>query len=398
MHIAYFDCFAGASGDMILGALLDAGLPLEALRQELAKLPVGGYQLVTEKVRRGGLSGTHLDIVLEREPKPLSPGEIINLISSSSLSPHLRQQGEAIFQRLIEAEAKVHGQLPEQVHFHEIGGLDALLDIMGAIIGLHLLGIEEVFASPLPGGAGTVATSQGVLPIPAPATLELIARAQAPVRPTADPGRGEVLTPTGAAILTTLASFETPTLYVEQVGYGAGSRDLKSIPNLLRVWIGQKAAEAKGELLLLETNIDDMNPEFYGYVMERLFEKGARDVWFTPIQMKKNRPGVMLSVLVAPEQEAVVAETIFRETSTLGIRTQPVQRHEVERKVFPFTSSLGPAAAKVKRLRDGLLALAPEYEVCRALAQKHGLPLPEVYRILQAEARERFLKEGKGTE
>jgi hypothetical protein len=378
---------------MILGALLDCGLSLELLTAELAKLPLRGYRISAQPARRGLITGTQVTVFSEGSaPEQRNLKAILDLIEKSNLSERTKERGALIFNRLAEAEAKVHRQPIDEVHFHEVGAVDAIVDVVGAVIGLELLGIEALFSSPLPAGSGTVQTQQGVIPVPAPATLELIASAKAPIRPTPRPELGELVTPTGAAIVTTLASFETPTLSLERIGYGVGARELAAIPNVLPMWIGERMAEGQ-ELLLLETNIDDMSPELHGYVMERLFERGAFDVWFTPIQMKKNRPAVMLSVLAPTELEGGMVETILRETSTLGVRVQPMGRHEVEREEYQFDSSLGQVGVKIKRIHGRRVGLSPEFEDCRRLALEHGLPLQEVYRTVTAEASTRLFEE-----
>lgn len=397
MKIAYFDCFAGASGDMILGALLDAGLPLEALQGELHQLSLKGFQLSAWKERRGALQGTRIRFDLEDTP-PVTRrlADILDLIAASALPEAVKEGATRVFRRLAQAEAKVHGLPLDKITFHEVGAIDSILDIVGAIVGLHRLGIEEVYASTLPLGRGSVQTAHGVLPVPAPATLELLAVAKVPVQPGL-PGEGECLTPTAAAILTTVARFEEPAMVLEGVGYGLGSRETPGLPNALRLCLGEKAAPSWQEgLILVETNIDDMNPELYGYVLERLFDQGARDVWFTPIQMKKNRPATMLSVLVSPKEEKQVVETLLRETSTLGVRCLPLRRHEAGRESLEFESSLGRAAVKVKRLGQAVLGIAPEYEACRLLALRHSLPLQEVYRLVEEEARQQLLSSGEG--
>ena len=399
MRIGYFDCFAGASGDMILGALVDAGLSPDALTTELAKLPLAGYRISAQPAQRGAIAGTQVTVSPDEPgltPEPRSWRQIQELIAASSLSPSVKERAASVFQRLASAEAKVHRVPIEEVHFHEVGAVDAIIDIVGTAIGLELLAVEAIFSSPLPVGSGVATCEHGLLPVPAPATLELVAMAGAPLRAsTASDVAGEVLTPTGAAIITTLASFERPSLVLERIGYGAGASDPPTLPNVLALWLGQQVASAgEPELLLIETNIDDMAPELYGYVLERLLAQGARDVWFTPIQMKKNRPATMLSVLAPTEVEGAMVETILRETSTFGLRIQDIRRHEAERQVLKFQSSLGQVAVKVKRLGGAVLGLAPEFEDCRQLALEHGLPLQEVYRLVTAEANARLLPHG----
>jgi uncharacterized protein (TIGR00299 family) protein len=388
---AYVDCFSGISGDMLLGALLDAGLPIGELRDELAKLNVPGWELRAERVTRAGIAATKAHVELADSPQPHRRlPDIIALLDESSLQAADRDRASRVFRRLADAEARVHGIGANDVDFHEVGALDAIVDITGGVIGLRMLGIEELFCSALPAGGGTVRGSHGVLPVPAPATLELIAMAGAPVAPSGGDRPMELVTPTGAAMVTELATFERPAMRVEAVGYGAGGRDPEGWPNVLRLWIGDAVATPQTSMLQIETNIDDMNPEIAGYVQELLFEAGAADVWLQPVQMKKNRPGMLLTVLCAAEREDVIARIILRETSTLGMRVTPVRRHEAQREIFEFASSLGPAAVKVKRLPGEPPRAAPEYEVCRMLARQHDLPLAEVYRIVEREALERL--------
>jgi len=376
---------------MMLGALVDAGLPLDSLIAELAGLPLAGYRISAQRASRGIITGTQVKVAIESSDGGRRLDDILGLIGKSSLSEKVKEQSALIFRRLAEAEAKVHCHPVEEVHFHEVGAVDAIVDVVGAAIGLEMLGIGALFSSPLPSGSGTVETAHGIIPVPAPATLELIAASGAPIRPTPRPELGELVTPTGAAIVTTVASFGNPTLSLERIGYGVGSRELATVPNVLPLWIGE-SLPSEGQPLLLETNIDDMSPELYGYVMERLFEEGALDVWFTPIQMKKNRPATMLSVLVLSEAEGKVVDAILRETSTLGVRVQRIARHESEREVIPFGSSLGKVMVKVKRFAGARVGLSPEFEDCRRLAREHSLPLQEVYRIVAAEASVQLLK------
>jgi hypothetical protein len=393
MRVAYLDCFSGISGDMLLGALIDAGASLEELRAELAKLPVAGYRVEAQETRRAGLRATKATVVLEeaRQPHRRLP-DILKLIDGSALPPFDKERAASVFRRLAGAEARVHGLPPDEVDFHEVGAVDAIVDVVGAAIGLRLLGIEALYCSALPAGGGVVTGEHGTLPVPAPATLELLATAGAPLAPPPD-APVELVTPTGAAIVAALARFERPALALRRTGYGAGARDTEARPNVLRLWLGEALAGRTGTMLLLETNIDDMNPELYGYAQERLFVAGAADVWFTPVQMKKNRPGVMVSVLCPLEREQAVVETLLRETSTLGVRAREVTRHEAERELFEFESSLGPAAVKMKRLPGQPPIAAPEYEPCARIARELGLPLQEVYRVVQEEAIRRFAEE-----
>jgi hypothetical protein len=289
-----------------------------------------------------------------------------------------------VFKALGEVEAKVHGSSMEDVELHEEGAVDALVDVTGCVVGLRLLGVQDVYASSLPLGHGEGKGSHGAFPLPAPATLELIARAGAPTVEGEGSG-GEMVTPTGAALLTTLGHFERPAMRVERVGVGAGGRDPADRPNILRVWLGETEPAGK-RMRLIETNIDDMAAELLAYTQEALLARGAADVWFTSIQMKKSRPAVMVSVLCQEALEADLVHILLRETSTLGVRVRDVSRYEAEREVFEFESSLGAAAVKVKRLPGEEPRVAPEYEVCRRIAQERALPLAEVYRIVATEA------------
>ena len=390
--IAYLDCFAGISGDMLLGALLNAGLSVDALRGELEGLGVAGWSLRDERVTRAGIAATkaHVDLAESPQPHRRLP-DILGLIERSTLGAADKQRVASVFERLAAAEARVHGVERESIDFHEVGALDAIVDITGCVVGLRLLGIERLYCSALPAGGGTARSAHGTLPVPAPATLELIAMARAPLSASSGDRPMEMVTPTGAALVTTLAAFERPAMHVSAVGYGAGGRDPEGWPNVLRIWVGEAIEPASPAMLLVETNIDDMNPEIYGYVQERLFAAGAADVWFQPIQMKKNRPGIMLSVLCGAEREDAMARILLRETSTLGVRVSPVSRHEAQRESFEFESSLGPAAVKVKRLPGEPLHVAPEYEACRRIAEASGMPLADVYRAIEREALARII-------
>ncbi len=389
-RVAYLDCFSGVSGDMLLGALIDAGVPDTALRAELEKLHVPGWRLEVGRVPRAGIAAVKADVVVtDPQPPHRRLRDVLAIVGASDLPERDRQRGAAVFEALAAAEGRVHGIAPDDVEFHEVGAVDAIVDVMGAIVGLRLLGVDELYASPLPAGTGVVRSAHGELPSPAPATLALLAAARAPVAGSHADAPFELVTPTGAAIVTTLASFERPAMRIESVGYGAGAREVEGRPNVLRLWVGERG-DRVGVMALIETNIDDLNPEVYAYVQERLFAAGAADVWFTPIQMKKNRPAVLLSVLCPLEREEACVRVLLRETSTLGVRVTEVRRHEAARETLAFESSLGPAEVKVKRLPGEPPRVAPEYESCRRLAEATGLPLTEVYRIVQREAEQRL--------
>jgi len=390
-RIIYFDCFSGCSGDMLLGALLDAGLSLDILKEELSKLDIHGYHLTAEKVKKAAITATKFDVVMDEHVHQhnRSLTDILNIIESSRLSERTKKESTAIFRRLGEAEGKVHGVPPKNVHFHEIGAVDSVVDIVGTVIAFEALGLEGYYSSSLAVGNGTVNTAHGVLPVPAPATLELLTQANAPVIDLTGESapQGELLTPTGAVLLTYYASFQRPDMNLLKTGYGAGRKEFHHWPNVLRVWIGDfKSKSREEDLILMETNIDDMSPQVFGYLMEKTLAEKALDVWFTPIQMKKNRPAVMLSVLANASEEASLCDLILKETSTLGIRVRPVARHIAAREVIEFDSSLGRVKAKIKRMAGSILDISPEYEDCRRIAQERNLPLQEVFRIVIEEA------------
>ncbi len=403
--VAYFDCFSGASGDMIIGSLLDAGLDLEILKKGLAGLNFHGYELTAEKVLRLSITATKFNVVLHEEEhehghefshQHRGLAEILNIINTGMISDSVKIKSSEIFRRLGEVEAGIHGVPLEEVHFHELGAIDTIVDIVGTIFALETLKIEQVYSSPLAVGSGTVKTAHGVLPVPAPATLQILANTGAPIinAPPSENPPGELLTPTGAVLITSLATgFARPDLKVEKAGYGAGNKQFQTWPNVVRVWIGEETGGGNDDgLVLLETNIDDMNPQIYGYLMERLFSEKAADVWFTPIQMKKNRPAVMLSVLAPSSEEEKLTEIIMRETSTLGIRSRRVSRHMAQREIIEFDSSLGRAKVKVKRFGYEIIGIYPEYDDCRRLALERNMPLHEVSWVLEIEAR-RYLAE-----
>jgi hypothetical protein len=386
-RIAYLDCFSGVSGDMLLGAIVAAGLDLDVLRSALASLPLAGYDLTAAAVLRAGIAATKVEVrVTATQPPSRQLRDVLRIIDDSGLPPADKAQAAAVFQRLARAEARVHGTDPEEVHFHEVGAIDAIVDVVGTVAGLRLLGVESVYCSPLPAGGGAARSAHGLIPVPGPATLELLAEAQAPLAMPMGEERSELVTPTGAAIVTSLARFERPPMTLLRVGYGAGRRDPADRPNVLRLWLGERIERPGGGMLVIETNLDDTPAEVLGYVQERLFEAGAADVWFLPAQMKKNRPGTLVSVLCSADREDAIAGILLRETSTLGVRVHEVRRHELRREIVPFESSLGPARYKVKYLDGERPRVSPEYEDCRRLALEHGLPLTEVYRRLMEEA------------
>ena len=395
MRVAYFQCIGGAAGDMVLSALVDAGLPRERLEEELAKVPVGGFSMEFREAARGGVTGTHLTVNLDRDGRRKRDWrQFLDLVDASRLSPTAKERSSTIFRRLWEAEARAHESPVEDVHLHELGTLDTLVDVVGSVVGLELLGVERVYSSPLPSGSGIIESEHGSMPAPSPATMQLMAEARAVASPP-PAGRDvglEMVTPTGAAILTAMASFRQPTMQVESVGYGAGTKDTKGYPNVLAIWIGEEVgSEPVQDVVLLETNLDDASPDVLGYVHERLLDLGAADVWFTPIQMKKNRPAVMLSALVSPSLQARATDLLMRETTTLGVRVRPVMRHRAEREMVDLETSLGPARVKLKKWGDEVIDASPEYEDCRRLAMEHSMPLQDVLRLVKQEASRRFL-------
>jgi pyridinium-3,5-bisthiocarboxylic acid mononucleotide nickel chelatase len=392
VKIAYLDLIAGASGDMLLGALVDAGLPFEELRQALAGLRLPGFELSCAKVMRGAFAATKVDVQVTDEETARHLPEIEAVIAASALPPAIQARALHIFRRMIAAEAAIHDAPVESVHLHELGALDTIVDVTGVLLGLDLLGVERVVVSPVPLGRGVMVGSHGRMPLPAPATLALLAP-QPEAGLTGAPVVGvdhalETVTPTAAALLTELATGygSIPAMRLMAVGYGAGTR-LAPEPNILRVLLGEAASpeEAEEEALdLLETSIDDMNPEVYGYVLERLLAEGALDAHLAPVIMKKNRPGVVLNVLCRPDDSARLRALLFAETTTLGIRTQRVARHCLPRASEWVETPYGAVRVKVARWDGDSLKAAPEYEDCRAAAQAHGIPLREVYRAALA--------------
>lgn len=380
MKLAYLDCFSGISGDMLLGALVDAGLPAATLERELRKLDLKGWKLKTERIRRGGLAATKLTFEIAEEHAHRAWADIRELIRGSSLADGVKKHAERVFERLAEVEGEIHQQPKEMVHFHELGGADTLLDIVGACVAFEALGIERTVCSPLNLGGGTVKTAHGVLPVPAPATAALLRGA-----PVYSGGvMAELVTPTGAAIVSTLAASygPLPSMKVSALGYGAGSLALEEPPNLLRVFLGESAERGRAADLdtvaVLEASLDDMSPLIGGYFVEQALEAGALDVYFTPVQMKKNRPGVLLSVLCPPERVDALSDLIFQQTTTIGLRVYEARRRTLERETRTVETPLGPVRMKLARLNGRVLNAAPEYEDCQRIARERNLPLKQV--------------------
>ncbi len=381
MRIAYFDPFSGASGDMTLGALVDAGVDLDGIRAGLRGLDLDGYHLRAEPTSQHGIHGTRVTVELASDQPARGWRTIQSLIEASSLPPTVRTSALSVFHRLAEAEAHVHGSDVKDVHFHEVGGVDAIVDICGACIGLTLLGIEAVFSGPPRVGSGFARSAHGVIPVPAPATMELLRRAGAavaPPSPLATGVLGELLTPTGAALLTALAEFRQPSFVPVAIGYGFGQRDLPW-PNALRLIVGETSeARASGEAVL-ETNIDDLNPQFYELLMERLFNRGALDVWLTPITMKKGRPATKVSVLCSNDRRSDLETILFQNSSTLGVRAVEVERTKAARLTATATTRWGDVRLKLRIWNGRVVDAAPEYDDCVAIARRDEIPLRDVW-------------------
>ncbi|MFN2492723.1 MAG: nickel pincer cofactor biosynthesis protein LarC [Pyrinomonadaceae bacterium] len=391
MKTLYFDCFAGASGDMILGAMIAAGVDPEIFKQQLARLGVSGYTIDFETVNRSGISATHARVQTVEEHTHRHLSHILKIIDDSSLSESIKNRAARVFTRLAEAEARVHNEPIERVHFHEVGALDAIIDVAGAAICFELLGVERFVSSPLHVGSGFVVMDHGRFPVPPPAVTELLKGA--PFYSTDIVG--ELVTPTGAAIITTVCTEygAIPNLRLDQTGYGAGTREYEKFPNVLRVLVGQDQADDRRipsieNLCMIETNMDDISPQILGHVMDRAFDLGALDCYFTSVQMKKNRPGVLLSILCRPEHRAALGQMLFAETTTLGIRGYEVERQALDRRIVSVETQYGPIDVKVAQLNGDILKEMPEFEQCRQAALKGNVPL----RIVEAAARDAFAK------
>jgi len=405
LRIAYFDCFSGISGDMTLAAIVDSGVPWAEIERLLRSLGLPGWSAEVVEVRRGGFRARQLVVFAPHEDRHRHLSDILRLVEGSSLTHRQKELAERIFRRLADAEAHVHGTSPEKVHFHEVGAVDSIIDIVGSAIGLDLLGVEKVFSSPVPTGRGKIRIAHGEVSVPAPATAFLlrgVPLAEADIE-------AELTTPTGAAILTTVASGfgPLPAMRLEAVGCGAGSRELPTRPNLLRLFVGQVEVASQnqpGELRhlspperiwVLEANLDDCPGEFLGYCFGKLLAAGALDVFATPIQMKKNRPGVMLTVICEAEQIPTMESILFAETTTLGIRRFPVDRTVLARSRHTVLTPWGEVTGKITRGPAGKPRFSPEFEDCRRLAEAHGRPLREVFEAaLRAFDPEKFSSPG----
>lgn len=382
--IAYFDCFSGISGDMTLGALVDLGVPSDWLEQTLkSQLSMDDFSLKVNRVSCSGIESSSVNVEVfesvERDYQSIS-----QMLSESRLASEVKQMSLAMFDRLADAEAKIHGCPKASVHFHEVGGVDAIVDMVGTALGICYLGIDKVYASPLPLGSGSVTCSHGILPVPAPATVALLKGV--PVYGSEIPF--ELVTPTGAAIITTLAEKfgPIPDMIVDKTGYGAGKRQIESRPNLLRILTGSLPEINKGAMIIVETCIDDMNPELYGYVVDRLFALGAKDVYIIPVFMKKGRPGVLLQVLCEQSLRLSVSSEMLTETSAIGVRYYRVERHILQREKIVVDTPYGFVDAKRVRTPDGTWRISPEYESCRQIAESANIALSRVYEAVVAAA------------
>jgi len=378
---AYFDCFSGISGDMVLGALVDAGADLRAIEADLRKLGLEGWSISASKVKRGEIFATHVNVETSEGHHHRGLSIILRRIDNAKLAPRAAERARNIFTRLAAAEAKVHQQPIEQVHFHEVGAVDSIVDIVGAAIGFELLGIDEFACSAFDVGAGQVQTAHGLLPVPAPATAELLKGAPLFTSGIAE----ELVTPTGAAIATTLSTgyAEIPKMTLKAIGYGAGSADLKEKANVLRLLIGESAVTEPAEywdapVTVIETNIDDMSPQIYGYFVERALQAGALDVFSSSVQMKKNRPGQLVTLLSEPHNVSRLVDLIFRETTTIGVRTHEVRRKTLARESLTVETPFGEVRMKISRLHGSVLNATPEYEDCRRIATQQNIPLKNV--------------------
>ena len=375
MRIGYFDCFGGASGDMILGALLASGLSPGALRAQLEKLGLAGYEIGITEGPKQGFAATKVEVRMTESQTHRHLHHITEIIDRSDLPVCVKDPSKRVFRRLAEAEAKVHGTTIEKVHFHEVGAIDAIVDVVGAVAGIHELQLDRIYCSAIPTGSGTVRCEHGLMPVPAPATAELLRGV-----PLAEADEtGEMTTPTGAAILTTLAEGfgPLPAMRIERVGYGAGSRDWKNRPNVLRLIVGEsvETSNERDEVVVLDANLDDATGEQVGHVFDALFEAGALDVFASPITMKKNRPGIQLSVIATDATVNACEDVLFRETTTFGIRRHRCKRTKLDRSSEEVETRFGPIHVKIGRRGGRVVKVSPEYEDCARASREHGVGL-----------------------
>lgn len=395
MRAVYLDCFSGISGNMLLGALIDAGIPEDELHSELAKLPIHGYEIVIDRVIKNGISAVYLDVVEHHHHENAHShghdhghhhhehrnlGDIYEIIDRSSLNEKVKADSKKVFLRLAEAEAKVHGTTIDRVHFHEVGAVDTIIDIVGTVWCLNRLGVEAIYTSKIHAGSGFIKCSHGVMPVPAPATAELLTG----IPYYSGTIERELVTPTGAAIIAVLADgygSQPENFITKKIGYGAGTWDIE-IPNVLRLHLGELSHESNDDVLVLEANIDDLSPQIYEYVMDKLFDAGALDVWLKPIIMKKSRPATTLSILLRNADLDNISEILFRETSTIGVRYYQVRRNTAERKIAKVNSLWGQVRVKISTYKGCLCNISPEYDDCKRLAHENGVPLKQVQQMV----------------
>jgi pyridinium-3,5-bisthiocarboxylic acid mononucleotide nickel chelatase len=392
VKVAYFDCPSGAAGDMIMASLLDAGVSLERLRAELAKLALPGWSLAARQVMKGAFRATKVDVEIDagahRHHRSLR--DILDILERSALDPSVKERAARIFTRLADAEARAHGSDRESVHFHDVGAVDAIVDVTGGVIALDIAGAQAVHVSALPIGGGTVGGPHGRIPVPAPGTAELLRGF-----PVVDTGvKAELVTPTGAAILTTLAASagKMPALTVEAVGYGAGTMELPGTPNVLRCFLGRTVDGPAGDetVLQVETTIDDMSPQLYETLIERVFEAGALDVFLQPVIMKRGRPGVVLTALCAPEQVANLSRALFEESTTIGVRWSEWRRARLDREIVQVATAYGTIPFKVSRMAGRVVTVTPEFADVARIAREKSLPVREVLDQARADGRHLF--------
>ncbi len=394
MRILYFDCFSGISGDMIIGSLLDLGLPFDYLEEQLRKLNLEGYQIKFEKTERHKISAIKFNVVTTNDKTHRHLKEILNIINASELTDRVKSISSRAFEKLAEAEAKIHNMTPDKVHFHEVGGIDAIIDIVGSAIGIEYFHTGIIYSSPLTLGRGIAQSSHGMIPIPAPATVEILKDAPIVI----SDAMGERVTPTGAAILKTLlefynGSFKAPEFIADKTGYGAGIKIYDDCPNLLRIILGNTADDYKNvdEIEIIETNIDDMNPQIYDHLFGMLYKAGAHEVYLTPVLMKKNRPGQVLTVLCKKDLAAIICDIIFSETSTAGIRFRSDFRRILNRREKSIRTGFGLIRVKILELKNGY-KVQPEYDDCQRAASQYNVPLKEVMDTVKRQAE---IEEGK---
>ena len=396
MKIAYFDCFSGISGDMCLGAIVDAGVSIIKLQKELKKISVGGYKVRARKVKRAGFVATKVDVIQSSKFKVQSLRkwkDIERIIQSSSLSQKIKRDGLKVFERLFEAESKVHGETFDNVHLHELGAVDCIIDVFGTIIGIDMLGVKKIYSSPVNIGSGFIETEDGILPVPAPATAEILKKVPVYSKDILF----ELTTPTGAAIIRELSAefVDMPPMNIERIGLGAGNMDFKDLPNVLRLFVGRPQTPPRTEVrremvkggpgglsdkkvIVIETSIDDMNPQIYEYVVERLFRAGALDVYLTNILMKKGRPGINLTILCGEKRQEELMKTVLRETTTIGLRFYETKRMVLQREIRTVDTEYGKVRVKYSKLGKDIVKAVPEYEDCKRIAKKLNIPLVEV--------------------